>query len=48
MLKEWNGVRELAGNKGLTASGFLYYLVAHRSIQLTPTNPAMNEKVNQQ
>ncbi|XLR47422.1 hypothetical protein S83_032082, partial [Arachis hypogaea] len=40
-LKEWNGVRELAGNKGLTASGFLCCLVARRSIQLTPTNPAM-------
>lgn len=37
-LKEWNGVRELAGNKGLTASGFLCCLVAHRSGPLSPTN----------
>ena len=34
-LKEWNGVRELAGKKGLTASGFLCCLVAPRGIQLT-------------
>ncbi|QHN79397.1 uncharacterized protein [Arachis hypogaea] len=40
-LKEWDGVRKLTGNKGLTASGFLCCLVARRSIQLTPTNPAM-------
>lgn len=37
-LKEWNGVRELAGNKGLTASGFLCCLVAHRSGPFSPTN----------
>ncbi|TKY61305.1 BON1-associated protein 2 [Spatholobus suberectus] len=41
-LKDWNGVRELAGNKGLTvtASGFLCCLVTQRSVhqQLTPTN----------
>ncbi|RDX75473.1 hypothetical protein CR513_44634, partial [Mucuna pruriens] len=41
-LKDWNGVRELAGNKGLTmsASGFLCCLVNQRSVhqQLSPTN----------
>ncbi|OIV95038.1 hypothetical protein TanjilG_10858 [Lupinus angustifolius] len=40
-LTEWNGVRELAGagNKGLTASGFLCCLVANRSrtIHLSPS-----------
>ena len=40
-LKEWNGVRELAGNKELTSSAFLCCLVARRNIQLPPTNPAM-------
>ncbi|KHN43132.1 hypothetical protein glysoja_001715 [Glycine soja] len=41
-LKDWNGVKELAGNKGLamSASGFLCCLVTQRSVhqQLTPTN----------
>ncbi|KAL2345868.1 hypothetical protein Fmac_007153 [Flemingia macrophylla] len=41
-LKDWNGVRELAGNKELTisASGFLCCLVTQRSIhqQLSPNN----------
>lgn len=39
-LKDWNGVRELAGNKGLTtASGFLCCLVAHKSVHcLAPTS----------
>ncbi|XP_020213375.1 uncharacterized protein LOC109797678 [Cajanus cajan] len=44
-LKDWNGVRELAGNKELTisASGFLCCLVTQRSIrqQLSPTNPTV-------
>ncbi|XP_027352883.1 BON1-associated protein 2 [Abrus precatorius] len=35
-LKDWNGVRELAGNKRLTltASGFLCCLVAQRSVSM--------------
>lgn len=42
-LKDWNGVRELAGNKSvaMTASGFLCCLVTHRSVhqqQLSPTS----------
>ncbi|XP_004494776.1 uncharacterized protein [Cicer arietinum] len=38
-LKEWNGVREMAGNKGLAGSGFLCCLVAQRSVHsLTPSN----------
>lgn len=37
-LKDWNGVREMAGSKGLTASGFLCCMVAKRSIpSLTPS-----------
>ncbi|QHO42952.1 probable lactoylglutathione lyase, chloroplastic [Arachis hypogaea] len=33
VLKEWNGVRELAGNKGLAASGFLCcFMVAPRTV----------------
>ncbi|XP_061363380.1 uncharacterized protein LOC133306977 [Gastrolobium bilobum] len=41
-LKEWNGVRELAGRKGLTASGLLCCLVAERSVHhLSTSNPNM-------
>ncbi|CAJ1961219.1 unnamed protein product [Sphenostylis stenocarpa] len=44
-LKDWNGVRELAGNKALTmsASGFLCCLVSQRSVhqQFSPTNPSL-------
>lgn len=37
-LQDWNGVRELAGNKGLAGAGFLCCLVAQRSVHsLSPT-----------
>lgn len=37
-LKDWNGIREMAGSKGLTAAGFLCCLAAQRNIHsLTPS-----------
>ncbi|CAI8615662.1 unnamed protein product [Vicia faba] len=37
-LQDWNGVRELTGNKGLAGAGFLCCLVAQRSVHaLSPT-----------
>lgn len=44
-LRDWNGVRELTGNKGLTmsASGFLCCLVSQGSVdeQFSPTNTTL-------
>ncbi|KAK7258540.1 hypothetical protein RIF29_24120 [Crotalaria pallida] len=43
-LKEWNGVRGMAGagNKGLTVgSGFLCCLVANRNVRLSPSSAAI-------
>lgn len=41
-LKDWNGVRELAGSKGLKSPGLFCGLLTQRRIHLTPSNPNLS------
>lgn len=43
-LKDWNGVRELAGNKGLKSPGFLCGLLTQRRFHLSSTNLYMSSE----
>lgn len=40
-LKDWNGVRELAGSKAVKSPGFLCGLLTQRRIHLCPSDPDM-------